>query len=998
MSLTTGPNLAILTNAAQGEQHYTALMKQWRWIDFHGQASVINITTATPPGSPADGDAYLVATGGTGAWSGKDGQVARYWMAGAVWEFGVPVVGWHLRDRSTGLGYNYFGGGWNADLAPVTGALIYQGTVNMSMGDPMLAAPAAGNLGWYYVVSVGSGSAVSYTNLPASVDYTAGDMIVSHGYGTYDIIGAVKEDVNPTANSVLQRTSTAGGNFAGDVKISGANLGIGTTPAWPLDVTQGANGSGGVAYGAYIHSALTAGANGNAMYGLMIAPTWSDAGHSGVQHFIQGWGAVAWMTQDGSFYTLGKIASGASAVHPLDITLAATGSSGVAHGGRLEQTLTAGANSDVLTGLYLNHTFADAGHTGVTHYLQKWLNASTLKASIDSSGNGVFVGTLGASNLSGTNTGDQTNITGNAGTATALQNARTIGGVSFDGTANITVASATGAFAVTGLLSANGGITVPTGYAVTITDAPVASTDGVNKAYVDSAIQGLDIKGDCDLGTAAALPTNIYANGSSGVGATLTGVAFGALAVDGTTVTVGMRILVKNESTGANNGIYTVTVVGAVATLYVLTRAIDADQSAEVSDGMFTFLKGGSTLASTGWTMTTSGTITIGTTAQAFSQFSGAGTYLAGTGLTLTGTTFSLNASPTFTAPLLGTPASGNLANCTFPTLNQNSTGSAASLSISGQSGLLSFTGLTSTNRIKTLRDAADTILELGGSYTPTGSWTSLTMVTPVLGTPTSGNLTNCTFPTLNQNTTGSAAKLTTARNIGGVSFDGTANITVASATGGFTVTGAALVAPAGTTGYPSINIPSGTLETTPAAGDMEYDGKSLYFTGDTTQSRTLASGVSLFRLTADGSAIGPTIADYFGANSAFATVTNGVYEISWFCYYTKTTTGTITFTILNSQNFANLSAVSANTASAVGGTNTFTIDTNTAGTAAFTAHTSINNGVHGFARVTCIAECATAGNIRLQITSSAGTVTPLRGSYYTVRRLPAANVGAFVA
>ncbi len=58
---------------------------------------------------------------------------------------------------------------------------------------------------------------------------------------------------------------------------------------------------------------------------------------------------------------------------------------------------------------------------------------------------------------------------------------------------------------------------------------------------------------------------------------------------------------------------------------------------------------------------------------------------------------------------------------------------------------MITFVGLTSTNRAKTVRDAADTILELGGSYTPTGTWTSMTMVTPVLGTPTSGALTNCT-------------------------------------------------------------------------------------------------------------------------------------------------------------------------------------------------------------------------------------------------------------
>jgi hypothetical protein len=80
-----------------------------------------------------------------------------------------------------------------------------------------------------------------------------------------------------------------------------------------------------------------------------------------------------------------------------------------------------------------------------------------------------------------------------------------------------------------------------------------------------------------------------------------------------------------------------------------------------------------------------------------------------------------------------------------FPTLNQNTSGSAASLSISGQTGLITLTGITSTNRAKTVRDAADTILELGGSYTPTGTWTSLTLVTPALGTPASGTLTNAT-------------------------------------------------------------------------------------------------------------------------------------------------------------------------------------------------------------------------------------------------------------
>lgn len=136
-------------------------------------------------------------------------------------------------------------------------------------------------------------------------------------------------------------------------------------------------------------------------------------------------------------------------------------------------------------------------------------------------------------------------------------------------------------------------------------------------------------------------------------------------------------------------------------------------------------------------------------------------------GVAVSGTTGTVNVvfsnSPTLVTPALGTPASGTLTNCTFPTLNQNTTGSAASLSVTGQTGLMTVVGLASTNRAKTVRDAADTLLELGGSYTPTGTWTSLTLVTPALGTPASGVITNCTgSPTL---TTLTAALVSTTNN-----------------------------------------------------------------------------------------------------------------------------------------------------------------------------------------------------------------------------------------
>lgn len=111
-----------------------------------------------------------------------------------------------------------------------------------------------------------------------------------------------------------------------------------------------------------------------------------------------------------------------------------------------------------------------------------------------------------------------------------------------------------------------------------------------------------------------------------------------------------------------------------------------------------------------------------------------------------------------------GVPTFRAMVAADVPTLNQNTTGSSASLSVSGQTGLMTVTGLTSVNRTKTVRDAADTILEQGGSYTPTGTWTWTSAT--------------ATWPTFNQNTTGSAAKWTTARTLAGNSVDGSANVT----------------------------------------------------------------------------------------------------------------------------------------------------------------------------------------------------------------------------
>lgn len=169
--------------------------------------------------------------------------------------------------------------------------------------------------------------------------------------------------------------------------------------------------------------------------------------------------------------------------------------------------------------------------------------------------------------------------------------------------------------------------------------APSADLDAANKAYVDAARSGLDVKQSVRLATNAALSAFTPAGG------VLTANSNGGLVIDGVTlsdpVDVGIRILVKNEvsANAPYNGIYTVTAVGDGSNPWVLTRATDADSGTEVTPGMFVFVEQGTTWADSGWVLTTDGAITLDTTNLTFVQFSSAGQSIAGNGLTKTGNT-----------------------------------------------------------------------------------------------------------------------------------------------------------------------------------------------------------------------------------------------------------------------------------------------------------------------------------------------------------------------
>lgn len=197
------------------------------------------------------------------------------------------------------------------------------------------------------------------------------------------------------------------------------------------------------------------------------------------------------------------------------------------------------------------------------------------------------------------------------------------------------------------------------GHRITNLPTPSASGDAVNKDYVDSAISGLDPKASVRAASTAALAASTYNNGTAGVGATLTANSNGAFpTTDGVTLVANDRLLVKDQASALQNGIYQLSQVGNGSLPWILTRTTDADNSPanEVSSGMFTFVEEGTSQASSGWVLSSTNPITIGTTALNFTQFSGAGQITAGTALSKSGNTLNVRVGNG-----LGTDGSNNL-------------------------------------------------------------------------------------------------------------------------------------------------------------------------------------------------------------------------------------------------------------------------------------------------------------------------------------------------
>jgi hypothetical protein len=213
--------------------------------------------------------------------------------------------------------------------------------------------------------------------------------------------------------------------------------------------------------------------------------------------------------------------------------------------------------------------------------------------------------------------------------------------------------------AINGRLALSGGtLTGP----LTLSGAPTSDLQAATKAYVDNLATGLSVKDPVAVATITNL-SGTYDNGTDGLGATLTKATNGALGdIDGYTVLLNDRVLVRAQTDAIENGIYTVTDLGSGSSAWELTRSTDADNdpSTEVASGTFVLVQGGATYANSGFVISTVGAVELGTDDVVFNQFSSAQNITAGVGLTKIGSEIAIDEdvvatldAPTFTGTVV---------------------------------------------------------------------------------------------------------------------------------------------------------------------------------------------------------------------------------------------------------------------------------------------------------------------------------------------------------
>ena len=206
----------------------------------------------------------------------------------------------------------------------------------------------------------------------------------------------------------------------------------------------------------------------------------------------------------------------------------------------------------------------------------------------------------------------------------------------------------------------------------------------------------------------------------------------------------------------------------------------------------------------------------------------------------------------------------------------------------------------------------------------------------------------------------------------------------------------------AGSTAAAPVYVTAGTNLTTAAAGALEYDGNGLYATLDTTNGRGIIPVTQYYYLSTNGAATSTTIAPFFGINSSIPLVANGIYEIEMNCNFLKNTAGTLVWTLTNSTTVTQMHIDAISTPLSGFSTTFSAIDLfaqqlgQTAASVAFVATGTITAATTQQYRFKISLLNGLSTSLRLNVTNSAGSVTPLTGSYWKATRI--SSVGTYAA
>ena len=520
---------------------------------------------------------------------------------GLISKSGSSVVGRTITGSGTGVAVTNGDGVAGNPVVALDGPVS---TINGLAGNGILALTASASVGAIEIV--GTGNQITVTNGTGQGNPTiaiANNPVIPGVAGMTVPIGATGDRSGAVVNGAMRYNSTTS-RFEGYQNNSWANFGSGDGSVTSVNVSGGSTGlttSGGPITGSgtitLVGTPVSAtNIAGGATNKIPYQVTPSNTG------FIDApVSADTFLKWSGSAFTWGAIA-GAGTVTSVDGSGGTTGLTFTGGPITTSGTLTLGGTLNVANG--------GSGAATLTGYLI---------------GNGASAFTASA-------TIPNTAITGLGTMSTQAASSVAITGGTINGTTVGATSAAAGTFTSVAMTSG------------TITATPSSGNDIVNKTYADTIAAGINFHQSCNYASTTALPASTYNNGTSGVGATLTANANGALIIDGYTFTSptddGKRILIKNQANTAHNGVYVLSQAGDAVpgTPFILTRSTDFNTPGtgvnQINAGDFFLITSGTANANTSWVQQTPLPIVMGTTGIVFAQFGAPIVYSPGTGLT----------------------------------------------------------------------------------------------------------------------------------------------------------------------------------------------------------------------------------------------------------------------------------------------------------------------------------------------------------------------------